>query len=108
MLDEGARAAGQAIDAGQRVSVLAEPRTNALILRAPSAARMMVAKSLIAKLDQPALTPGNINVVYLRNAEASKIAPLLRAIISADPSFVAQSAAADSRPRPERPAAAWA
>jgi general secretion pathway protein D len=91
MLDEGARAAGQAIDAGQRISVLAEPRTNALILRAPSAARMMIAKSLIAKLDQPALTPGNINVVYLRNAEAGKIAPLLRAIISADPSFVAPS-----------------
>jgi general secretion pathway protein D len=98
MLDEGARAAGQAIDAGQRVSVLAEPRTNALILRAPSAARMMVAKSLIAKLDQPALTPGNINVVYLRNAEASKIAPLLRAIISADPSFVAQSAGSGLSP----------
>jgi general secretion pathway protein D len=91
MLDEGARAAGQAIDAGQRVSVLAEPRTNALILRAPSAARMMVAKNLIAKLDQPALTPGNINVVYLRNAEAAKIAPLLRAIISSDPSFVPQT-----------------
>jgi len=91
MLDEGARAAGQAIDAGQRVSVLAEPRTNALILRAPSAARMMLAKNLIAKLDQPALTPGNINVVYLRNAEASKIAPLLRAIISSDPSFVPQT-----------------
>ena len=91
MLDEGARAAGQAIDAGQRVSVLAEPRTNALILRAPSAARMMIARSLIAKLDQPALTPGNINVVYLRNAEAAKIAPLLRAIISADPSFVPQT-----------------
>jgi general secretion pathway protein D len=91
MLDEGARAAGQAIDAGQRVSVLAEPRTNALILRAPSAARMMIAKSLIAKLDQPALTPGNINVVYLRNAEATKIAPLLRAIISSDPTFVPQA-----------------
>ncbi len=91
MLDEGARAAGQAIDAGQRVSVLAEPRTNALILRAPSAARMMIAKSLIAKLDQPGLTPGNINVVYLRNAEAAKLAPLLRAIISADPSFVPQN-----------------
>jgi general secretion pathway protein D len=98
MLDEGARAAGQAIDAGQRVSVLAEPRTNALILRAPSAARMMSAKSLIAKLDQPALTPGNINVVYLRNAEATKIAPLLRAIISADPTFVPQTAGSGLSP----------
>jgi general secretion pathway protein D len=35
MLDEGARAAGQAVDAGQRISILAEPRTNTLI-SAPS------------------------------------------------------------------------
>ena len=35
VLDEGARAAGQAIDAGQRISILAEPRTNTLIVRAP-------------------------------------------------------------------------
>ncbi len=36
VLDEGARAAGQATDAGQRVQILAEPRTNSLILRAAS------------------------------------------------------------------------
>jgi general secretion pathway protein D len=88
LLDEGARAAGQAIDAGQRTSVMAEPRTNSIILRAPSPARVTLAKRLLAELDKPALTPGNINVVYLRNAEATKLAPLLRAIISSDPSFV--------------------
>jgi general secretion pathway protein D len=91
VLDEGARAAGQAIDAGQRTSVLAEPRTNSLILRAPSAARLALAKNLIEQLDKPALTPGNINVVYLRNAEAARLAPLLRAIIGSDPSFVPQA-----------------
>ncbi|HQR72046.1 MAG TPA: type II secretion system secretin GspD, partial [Burkholderiaceae bacterium] len=87
MLDEGARAAGQAVDAGQRISILAEPRTNMLIVRAPSQARLTLAKSLIAQLDRPASTPGNINVVYLRNAEATRLAPLLRAIISSDPSY---------------------
>ena len=87
VLDEGARAAGQAVDAGQRISVLAEPRTNTLIVRAPSQARLTLAKNLIAQLDRPASTPGNINVVYLRNAEASRLAPLLRAIISSDPSY---------------------
>jgi general secretion pathway protein D len=91
VLDEGARAAGQAVDAGQRISVLAEPRTNSLILRAPSPARLALAKTLIAHLDKPALTPGNINVVYLRNAEATRLAPLLRAIIGSDPSFVPQA-----------------
>ncbi len=90
VLDEGARAAGQATDAGQRVSILAEPRTNSIIIRAPSPQRLQLAKSLIAQLDQPALTPGNINVIHLRNAEAIRLAPLLRAIIGADPSFVPQ------------------
>jgi len=91
MLDEGARAAGQAVDAGQRISVLAEPRTNTLIVRAPSQARLTLAKGLIAQLDRPASTPGNINVVYLRNAEATRLAPLLRAIISSDPSYTPQA-----------------
>ncbi|HYM48622.1 MAG TPA: type II secretion system secretin GspD, partial [Burkholderiaceae bacterium] len=90
VLDEGARAAGQATDAGQRVSILAEPRTNSIIIRAPSPQRLQLAKSLIAQLDKPALTPGNINVIHLRNAEAVRLAPLLRAIIGADPSFVPQ------------------
>jgi general secretion pathway protein D len=98
VLDEGARAAGQALDAGQRISVLAEPRTNTLILRAPSPARVALAKSLIAQLDKPALTPGNINVVYLRNAEAVRLAPLLRAIIGSDPSFVPQQTSSGLSP----------
>jgi general secretion pathway protein D len=90
VLDEGARAAGQAVDAGQRVVVLAEPRTNSLILRAASRARLEQARSLISHFDQPSLTPGNINVVYLRNAQAVKLAPLLRAVLSADASYVPQ------------------
>ena len=96
VLDEGARAAGQASDAGQRVSILAEPRTNSIIIRAPSPQRLQLAKSLIAQLDKPALTPGNINVIHLRNAEAVRLAPLLRAIIGADASFVPQSSGGGS------------
>jgi len=88
VLDEGARAAGQATDGGQRVQVLAEPRTNALILRAASPARLALAKQLIERLDRPSLAAGDINVVYLRNAEATKLAPLLRAVLANDPSFV--------------------
>ncbi len=88
VLDEGARAAGQATDSGQRVQILAEPRTNSLILRAASPSRMKLAKQLIERLDRPSLTVGDINVVYLRNAEAVKLAPLLRAVLANDPSFV--------------------
>jgi general secretion pathway protein D len=91
VLEESARAAGQATDAGQRVTVLAEPRTNAVILRSPSRQRANAARQLIARLDQPSVTPGNINVVYLRNAQAARLAQTLRAVISADPSFTPQA-----------------
>jgi len=90
VLDESARAAGQATDGGQRVQVLAESRTNSLILRAASRARAYAARQLIEKLDQPSVTPGNINVIYLRNAQAQRLAQTLRAVISADPSFTPQ------------------
>ncbi|CAN5921372.1 type II secretion system secretin GspD [soil metagenome] len=63
-------------------SILVDQRSNALIIRAPTPARMAVIKSLIDKLDTP--TPGgtamgNIWVVYLKNADAVKLATVLRA-----------------------------
>jgi general secretion pathway protein D len=74
-------------DAG-RVTVLADARTNTVVVRAPSAARANMAKSLIAKLDQPTTELGNIHVVYLKNADASKVAQTLRAVVSQDASAV--------------------
>lgn len=91
VLDEGARAAGQATDGGQRIQVLAVPSSNSLIIRATSRARVDQAKQLIERLDQPSATPGNIHVVYLRNAQAVRLAQTLRAVISADPSFMPQT-----------------
>jgi general secretion pathway protein D len=89
LMEPGAGSGGT--DAG-RVSVLADPRTNALILRAPSAARANLAKSLIAKLDQPTAQLGNVHVVYLKNAEATKLAQTLRAVVSNDASAGGASA----------------
>ena len=71
---------------GGGTSVIVENRTNSLIVRSSSQSRMAAALSIIEKLDQP--TPnggpaGNIWVVYLKNAEAVKVAELLRAAISA-------------------------
>ena len=71
-----------------RVTVLADPRTNAVIVRAPSQARANLAKSLIARLDQESSTRGNIHVVYLKNADASRVAQTLRAVVSQDASAV--------------------
>ena len=63
-------------------SVLVDPRSNSLLVRAPNAARLASIRSLVAKLDQPASgsgANGNIWVVYLKNADAVKLATVLRA-----------------------------
>lgn len=71
-----------------RVTVLADPRTNSVVVRAPSQARANLAKSLIARLDQESSAQGNIHVVYLKNADASRVAQTLRAVVSQDASAV--------------------
>lgn len=70
-------------DSGRMV-LLADPRTNSVLVKAPSAARANLVKSLIDKLDQPTALPGNVHVVYLKNAEAVKLAQTLRSILSSD------------------------
>lgn len=86
---------GQA-DTSYRTSIMAETRSNAIIVRAANPARVNLIKSLLEKLDQPtARTPngdaGNIYVVHLKNADAVKMASTLRAAMSAD-SSASQSA----------------
>ncbi len=73
------------------VTVLAYPRTNSVVVRAPSEARADLAKQLIEKLDQPTAQPGNVHVVYLKNAEATKLAQTLRAVVSSDSSSISQA-----------------
>lgn len=67
-------------------SVIVEPRSNSLIVRASNQSRMAAALAIIDKLDQPVVgggPAGNIWVVYLKNADAVKVAELLRAAVSA-------------------------
>ncbi|MFL6659381.1 MAG: type II secretion system secretin GspD [Massilia sp.] len=73
-----------------RVTVAADPRTNSLVIKAPSRARANLAKSLITKLDQPTAEAGNVHVVYLKNADATKLAATLRAVVSGDTSSLPQ------------------
>jgi general secretion pathway protein D len=89
LLDDQARAggggaAGATTDPGQRVSVLADTRINSILIRSSSPARMNLAKTLINRLDQPSSEPGNIRVVYLRNAEATRLVQVLRGVLSGD------------------------
>ncbi|WAC73288.1 type II secretion system secretin GspD [Roseateles sp. SL47] len=66
-------------------SVLADPRSNSLIVRATNPARLMQLRAMIAKLDTPGIdaSNGNIRVIYLKNADAVRLATVLRAAFSA-------------------------
>ena len=79
-------------DAGGKTIVMADARSNSLLLRSPSAEKVRQIRSLIAKLDMPGSSNGNIWVVPLHNAEASKLAVTLRAIVAADAALSAQVA----------------
>ena len=81
-----AAAPGGAADTGFKTTVMAESRSNTLIVRAANPARVALVKSLVEKLDQPSSKSngelGNLHVVYLKNADATKLAATLRAALS--------------------------
>ena len=74
-------------EASYKTTVIAEPRSNSLIVRAANGARLELVKTLLRNLDTPTLNgpngdAGNIYVVYLKNADAAKLATVLRAALS--------------------------
>ncbi len=96
----GTAVAGQA-DTSFKTTLIAEPRSNSLILRAANPARVALVKSLVSKLDQPNAASGNgdagnIHVVYLKNADATKLAATLRAAITGEVRTAAASTGATS------------
>jgi general secretion pathway protein D len=78
MLDPGAIGS---TDATLKVSITADPRTNSLLIRASNGARLAAAKELARQLDTPTTMPGNMHVVALRNADATKLAKTLRGML---------------------------
>ncbi len=94
LIDSGAANAAAAATPGQsdngyKTTLLAETRTNSLIVRAANPARVSLVRTLIEQLDQPSAgsingAAGNIYVVYLKNADATKLAGTLRAALTAD------------------------
>jgi general secretion pathway protein D len=109
LIDSGAAAGAPAVQ-GQsdtlfKTTVLAETRTNALIVRAANPARLALTRSLAEQLDQPNATgagaaSGNIHVVYLKNADATKLATTLRAAMSAQGNNPATGSVSSSNSTP--------
>ncbi|HEY8708419.1 MAG TPA: secretin N-terminal domain-containing protein, partial [Burkholderiaceae bacterium] len=77
--------AGGPAGSANAASILVDARSNSLLVRAPNPARMASIRALVDKLDQPVQSAGgagNVWVVYLKNADAVKLAAVLRAAYS--------------------------
>jgi general secretion pathway protein D len=68
---------------GDRFSVVPDTRTNSILLRSDNPGRIEQLRSLIAKLDVPARAMGSTRVIYLKHAEAVKLAEVLRGMLAA-------------------------
>jgi general secretion pathway protein D len=89
LVDSGSASAGATATPGQadtsvKTAVISEPRSNSLIIRTANVARLALIKSLVVKLDQPSSqsAAGNVHVVFLKNADALKLAVTLRASLA--------------------------
>jgi general secretion pathway protein D len=103
----GGAGQGQA-DTSFKTTLVAEPRSNSIIVRAANPARLSIIKSLAQKLDQPtsAQASGNIHVVYLKNADATRVAATLRAALAANTTGAASAGGGGTAATVAQPTAA--
>ncbi|WP_313700568.1 type II secretion system secretin GspD [Achromobacter sp.] len=72
----------QSSDPTQRIAIVADPRSNSVLVRSGSPARTRLARELIQKLDAQQNRAGNLHVVYMRNAQATRIAEVLGGLLT--------------------------
>jgi len=70
------------LDPAQRFTVVPDARSNSVLARSGDPSRLARIRQLAAMLDSPTSAAGNMHVVYLKNAEATKVAETLRAIFA--------------------------
>jgi len=66
---------------GEGAKVFADQRTNSLLLSGGKSGRLRL-RALIAHLDTPIASGGDTNVIYLHNANAKDLVPILQGIAS--------------------------
>ncbi len=96
---EGAGSAAAKGVTTYQTTLVADPRSNSVILRAANPARLALVRSVVEKLDRPMSdqVSGNIHVVYLKNADAKSLAATLRAALAGEASSVSNSGGSGSR-----------
>ena len=82
LMNEAPAPGGAAVDATQRVTLVADPRSNSVLVRSENPTRAARIRQLIEQLDTPGRPGGNLFIIYLKNADASRVAQTLRALLT--------------------------
>jgi len=80
MSETGTGAGAAPADPQQRMTLMADPRSNSILIRADNASRAQRIRRLIEQLDTPQRAGSNVFIVYLRNADATRVAETLRGL----------------------------
>lgn len=86
---------GASTEPSMKVTVMADARSNSLIVRAENRSRMQAVRSMATQLDQAGAT-SNIRVIFLKNANAVKVAQTLRAVLTGEASGSSGSQSSNS------------
>jgi len=84
LMADGAAGGQAAAPGASRLTIVPDVRSNSLLVRSDNPSRIQSLRDLVAGLDVAGAEGGNIHVVYLRNAEAVKLAETLRGILSGE------------------------
>jgi general secretion pathway protein D len=82
LLAESGQTPGAVADPQQRITLVADPRSNSILVRAENSVRMARVRSLLEQLDTQGRAGGNIFIIYLKNAEAIRVAATLRSLLT--------------------------
>jgi len=68
----------------QRLLIAPDARTNSLLIRSDNPTQVARIRALVESLDTPARSAATVRVVYLRNADATRLAETLRSIVAGE------------------------
>jgi general secretion pathway protein D len=82
LMTDAPAAGGAPADPSQRVTLVADARSNSIVVKSDNAGRAARARALVEQLDTPGRPGGNLFIVYLKNADAARVAQTLRALLT--------------------------
>ena len=76
--------AASATEPAMRVIIVPDTRTNSIVVRSENPERIARVQDLVRRLDVSTGAAGNIHVIYMKNAEATRVAQVLRSILAGE------------------------